>query len=297
MIGRRRFILGLAGGGLAAGLADAGWAQARDGGSPALAKRLQALESQSGGRLGVSIVDVATGKRLRYRGGERFPMCSTFKVFAAAAVLARVDEGREKLGRVVPYQAADLIDYSPVTEKHAGAGMSLEGLCEAAVTLSDNTAANLILKQIGGPAGLTAYLRAQGDTVTRLDRWEPELNTAIPGDPRDTTSPNAAVQTLSSLVLRHALAPASRERLTAWLVNCKTGDARLRAGLPKGWRVGDKTGTSAERAGTSNDLAVVWRPDGRPALIAAFLTRAKIHGDARNAVLAEVGRIAAEALA
>lgn len=297
MIGRRDLILGLAGGGLAAGLADASWARSTAGDDSSLARRLQALEDKSGGRLGVSIVDVATGKRLRRRADERFAMCSTFKVFAAAAVLARVDEGREKLGRMIPYEASDLIEYSPTTGKHAGGGMTLEGLCEAAVTLSDNTAANLLLKQIGGPAGLTAYLRSLGDPTTRLDRWEPELNTALPGDPRDTTTPDAAVGTLRSLILRHALAPASRERLTTWLVECKTGDARLRAGLPKGWRVGDKTGTSAERAGTSNDLAVVWRPDGRPALIAAFLTRAKIDGDARNAVLAEVGRIAAEALA
>lgn len=296
MIGRRNLILGMAGGGLAAGLAQAAPSKATSVADPALLQRLRALEDHSGGRLGVAVVDVAGGPGLRHRSGERFAMCSTFKVFAAAAVLNRVDEGREKLGRLIPYAKADVLEYSPVTESHAGAGMPLEGLCEAAVSWSDNTAANLILKQIGGPAGLTAYLRSLGDQTTRLDRWEPALNSAIPGDPRDTTSPDAAVETLRSLVLRRALSPASRTRLTAWLVGCKTGDARLRAGLPRGWRVGDKTGTSAERAGTSNDLAVVWRPDGRPAVIAAFLTRSKLDGDGRNAVLAEVGRIAGEAL-
>jgi len=296
MIGRRNLILGLTGGGLAAGLANLAQAAPARRDAASLAKRLNVLEARSGGRLGVSIVDAAGGLRLRHRADERFAMCSTFKVLAAAAVLARVDDGREKLGRRIAYGKSDLVAYSPATAPNAGTGMTLDALCEAAVTLSDNTAANLILAQLGGPRGLTAYLRSIGDATTRLDRWEPELNTAIPGDPRDTTTPDAMVETLRSLVLRRALSPASRARLAGWLVDNKTGDARLRAGLPKGWRVGDKTGTGPDETGTSNDVAVVWRPDGRPALIAAYLTRATVDGDARNAVLAEVGRIAAEAL-
>lgn len=297
MIGRRELILGLTSGGLAAGLAGAAAAQGKGAAGALPLQRLQALETRSGGRLGVAIVDVSSGAGLRHRGGERFAMCSTFKALAAAAVLARVDEGRDRLGRRIAYAESDLVAYSPATKPNAGAGMTLDALCEAAVTLSDNTAANLILKTLGGPAGLTAWLRSIGDPTTRLDRWEPELNTAIPGDPRDTTTPDAMVETLRSLILRRALTPASRARLTGWLVGNRTGDARLRAGLPKGWRVGDKTGTGPEETGTSNDVAIVWRADGRPALVAAYLTRSGLDGPGRDAILAEVGRIAAEVLA
>ncbi|WP_374575692.1 class A beta-lactamase [Phenylobacterium sp.] len=297
MIERREMILALAGAGLAAGLsAAAGLARAKP--DPAvLSRRLQSLEARSGGRLGVSIIDTGGGLRLRHRSQERFPMCSAFKVLAAACVLARVDGGQETLGRRIAYDASELIFYSPATKPHAGAGMTLGELCEAAVTLSDNTAANLVLKQIGGPKGLTAWLRSIGDATTRLDRWEPELNTAIPGDPRDTTTPDAMAETLRSLVLRRALSDESRAILAGWMVACQTGGARLRAGLPAGWRVGDKTGTSADKAGTSNDVALVWRPDGRTAVITAFLTRATPDGKARDAILAEVGKIAAESLA
>ena len=185
--------------------------------------------------------------------------------------------------------------YSPATAPQAGAaGMTMDAICEAAVTLSDNTAGNLMLDSFGGPAGLTAWLREVGDPVTRLDRRETELNEAIPGDPRDTTTPAAMAGLLRTLLLGEALAPASRARLTDWLVGCRTGDARLRAGLPAGWRVGDKTG-SGER-NTANDIAILWPPGRPPILVAAYYTGAQATEAVRNTVLAAVGKLVALAL-
>jgi beta-lactamase class A len=173
--------------------------------------------------------------------------------------------------------------------------MTLAALCEATVTLSDNTAGNLILKAIGGPAGFTAFARALGDPATRLDRWEPGLNEAKPGDPRDTTTPDAMAATLRRLALEDALAPASRDRLNGWLVANKTGDARLRAGLPKDWRVGDKTGTGHN--GTANDVGVIWPPGRKPLVVGVFITGTKAPLAERNAAIAEVARVVARALA
>jgi beta-lactamase class A len=258
-----------------------------------LIDEIKRLESASGGRLGVCVLDTATGARHAHRGDERFPMCSTFKALAAAAVLAQVDAGKEQLSRRITFDASALVTYSPVTEKHVKDGMTLAEICEAAVTLSDNTAGNLLLASFGGPAGLTAYLRSLGDQVTRLDRRETALNEAKPGDPRDTTTPLAMVELLRRTVLGDALSPASREHLAAWLVNNKTGDQRLRAGVPKGWRVGDKTGTGEHN--TSNDVGVLWPPGRAPIIVTAYYTEARASFDERNAVLAEVGRLAASA--
>jgi len=248
------------------------------------------LEHSIGGRLGVAALDVTSGARLGHRAGERFPMCSSFKLLAASAMLRRVDEGREHLDRFIPYGPADLLDYAPMTKAHVkDGGLPLGDLCQAAVELSDNTAANLILRQLGGPAAVTAFARGLGDPVTRLDRTEPTLNTAIPGDPRDTTSPAAIMADLRALSLGDALKPASRARLNGWLTDCKTGLTRLRAGFPAGWRVGDKTGTGVN--GTANDVAIAWAPGG-PILIACYLTEAARASDAaRDAVHAQVARI------
>ena len=256
---------------------------------------LAALEAQHGGRLGVAMLDGASGRLLAYRGEERFPMCSTFKAIAAARVLARVDRGEESLDRRIVYSKDDLVTYSPATAPQAGAaGMTMDAICEAAVTLSDNTAGNLMLDSFGGPAGLTAWLREVGDPVTRLDRRETELNEAIPGDPRDTTTPAAMAGLLRTLLLGEALAPASRARLTDWLVGCRTGDARLRAGLPAGWRVGDKTGSGGDRA--TNDVAIVWPPGRAPVLVAAYYVGSPATEAVRNTVLAAVGKLVALAL-
>jgi beta-lactamase class A len=253
-------------------------------------ERLRDLEKKSGGRLGVAVLDTESGATLAHRADERFPMCSTFKFLAAAAVLARVDRKEESLDRRISFGRADLLEYAPATTARVGeGGMTVRELCDAAVTVSDNTAANLILATLAGPAGLTAFARSLGDKVTRLDRIEPMLNEAAPGDVRDTTAPSAMLHNLKELLLGKALAPASRDTLTAWLVANKTGNARLRAGFPAGWRVGDKTGSGSH--GTTNDIAIVW-PERRAAiLIAAYLTETELASTAREGVLAEVGRI------
>jgi len=255
-----------------------------------LIDEIRRLESESGGRLGVCVLETATGARHVHRGDERFPMCSTFKALAVAAILARVDAGKEQLTRRITFDASALVTYSPVTEKRVGGdGMTLAEICDAAVTLSDNTAANLLLAAIGGPTGLTAYARGLGDEVTRLDRNEPSLNEALPDDPRDTTSPNAMASNLRALILgTTALSAASREQLTAWLLANKTGDTRLRAGLAKDWRVGDKTGSGAR--GTANDVAVIWPPNKSPIVITAYLTGATASTAHQNATLASVAR-------
>ena len=242
------------------------------------------------------MLDTQTGRRLDYRGDERFPMCSSFKALAAAAVLAKVDQGHDTLDRRVQFGVERVVPYSPGTEKHAGTdGMTLAAICEAAVTLSDNTAGNLMLDAIGGPAGLTAFLRGIGDPVTRLDRTEPTLNEALPGDVRDTTTPLAMAADLRRLVLDDALRPASRAQLAAWLLACRTGAARLRAGVPASWSVGDKTGTG-ER-GSATDVGVLWLPNGRgPVVIAAYLTGATVPAEAQSATIAAIARASVGAL-
>lgn len=260
-----------------------------------LTRTLAAIEAKTGGRLGVAIHDTGSGLNVARRGDERFPLCSTFKFLAAAAILARVDDGEESLGREIEVRPEDIVTYSPETEKYVGRTMRLGQLCAAAITLSDNTAGNLMLAAIGGPEKLTAYARTLGDTMTRLDRIEPALNEAAPGDPRDTTTPLAMAGDLHALLVGDVLSPGSRDQLTAWLTGSKTGGTRLRAGLPSNWRVGDKTGTC--NASTANDIGIAWPPDGAPVLIAAYLTGSTVDGDAQNAALAEVGGAVASALA
>ncbi len=217
-------------------------------------------------------------------------MCSTFKVLLAAQVLSRVDAGRVALDRVIPYGAADLLDYAPVTRAHVAEGrMTVDGLTAAAVEQSDNTAANLLLATVGGPAGFTQYLRSIGDQLTRLDRIEPALNSAEPGDDRDTTTPAAMLKDMQVVVLDAALTRRSQDRLVNWLVGGTTGDTKLRAGLPSGWRVGDKTGTGAH--GSNNDVALAWPPSGVPVMIAAYSVGSAATEAARDAALAEVARV------
>jgi beta-lactamase class A len=261
----------------------------------AAADRFAAVEAKVGGRLGVAALDVARGARLAHRESERFPMCSTFKAMAVAAALARVDRGAERLDRLVRYGDGDLLPYAPVTREHVKAGgLPFGDLCAAAIEWSDNTAANLVLASIGGPAGWTGFVRSLDDPSSRLDRIEPTLNTSIPGDPRDTTTPHAMAEDLRLVLLGKVLSPASRDRLAGWMASCQTGKARLRAGLPTTWRVADKTGTGAH--GTANDIAVAWAPQG-PIVITCYLTGAEHVTDAdRAAAIAEVGRIAAEGL-
>ncbi len=253
----------------------------------------QQLEATAQGRLGACILDTATGQVHGHRADERFMMLSSFKLLASALVLARADRGQESIERRITYTKQDLVTYSPVTEKHAGTpeGMSLAGLCEATITTSDNTAANLILASYGGPEALTRFARELGDGTTRLDRNEPGLNTGTAAALLDTTTPRAMALTMQKLLLGNALSPASRQRLQQWLVGNTTGDKRLRAGLPTSWRVGDKTGTNRTDA---NDIGIAWPANGRaPLIITAYLAESSADSATRDATLAGVARIAA----
>lgn len=249
----------------------------------------QSLERESQGRLGIAVFDTQSGAWLGHRLDERFAMCSTFKWLAAAHVLHRVDHGLERLDRRIEFGRGALLPWSPVTEKHAGgAGMTVGELCHAAITVSDNAAANLLLRSFGGPEDLTRFARQLGDPVTRLDRWEPELNEAAPGDPRDTSSPRAMVELLRQAVLGTALSADSRQQLVQWLQATQTNLKRLAADLPSSWRVGSKTGTGAH--GSTNDVGVYWLPDRAPVVVAVFLAESTASLEAREAVIAQVAR-------
>lgn len=260
------------------------------------ADTLAGIERTAQGRLGVAMLDTGSGLALGWRQDERFAMASTFKAVLAGWMLALVDQGRERLDARVHYAAADVVAYSPVSGPRAGngGGLTVGELCSATVSLSDNTAANVLMSRHGGPAGFTAFVRSLGDPITRLDRTEPTLNEAAVGDPRDTTTPLAMLQTLQKLVLGDALTPTSRAWLQRWLVETSTGDKRLRAGVP-GWKVGDKTGTAGE-SGTANDIGVLWPPGGgAPVLVTCYLTRSTASAEQRDAAIAKVARTVAAA--
>ncbi|WP_263418307.1 class A beta-lactamase [Terriglobus albidus] len=246
------------------------------------------LEKEKGGRLGVSVLDTQTGARAAYRVGEAFPMCSTFKLALAAQVLTRVDRGQEKLDRLVTYTQAEVLSHAPAAKEHVATGMTVGALCEAAITLSDNTAANLLLVTVGGPAGFTKWLRSIGDKTTRLDRNEPSLNSAIPGDPRDTTTPSAMLTTLQKLTLGNVLSAASRKQLNDWMLATQTGLKKIRAGLPGNWKEGDKTGGGDYN--TTNDIAILYPPNRQPILITVYYTGSKLETEQSNLVFQEIGR-------
>lgn len=286
----RRAAIGIAAGAIGYGLGAAyRGARATPGPLAGLSDELERIEAESGGRLGVAVRYIGARCFVGHRSDERFPMCSTFKLLAAAAVLKRVEKGEETLDRQVKIAASDIVVNSAVTKDRVGGeGMTMAELCQAAMTFSDNTAGNLILASLGGPQALTAYARSLGDAVTRLDRIEPDLNEALADDVRDTTSPTAMLKNIEALVLGNALAEQSRQQLTGWLLGNKTGDTRLRAGLPAEWRVGDKTGSGEH--GTTNDVGVAWPPGSAPLLVAIYLTGTMANGDQRNRTIASVGR-------
>lgn len=264
------------------GCGDRAEAQARNA--------LADIARDGGGRLGVFAYDTGSGRRLGFEASTRHAMCSTFKAPLAAAILARVDAGRLALSQTIRFTEADLLEYAPVVRENVAAGaLSIERLAQAAVELSDNSAANLLLPQIGGPAGLTRFLRSVGDPITRLDRDEPTLNVVRGGDVRDTTTPMAIAMTLNRLLFRDALEPESRALLMRWMEASSTGRERLRGGLPANWRCGDKTGTSGE--GRFNDLAFAIPPGRKPIVIACYLDSPGLADAKANAVHAAVGEL------
>ncbi|MET9084475.1 class A beta-lactamase [Streptomyces sp. NPDC004237] len=254
----------------------------------------RALEREHRARLGVFARDTGSGARVRYRAGELFPMCSVFKTLAVAAVLRDLDE--DVLAEVVHYDESDVkrSGGAPVTGRpeNLASGMTVAELCGAAISYSDNTAANLLLEQLGGPVAVTRLSRSLGDEVTRLDRWEPELNSAEPGRVTDTTSPSAIGTGYARLVLGGALDGADRRRLTGWLRANTTGGERIRAGLPGDWTVGDKTGTGGH--GTANDVAIAWPPGRAPVVVAVLSTHAEATAESDSALVRAAAEVVAD---
>ena len=253
---------------------------------------LKSIEHTTGGRLGVAAREAGGTVRCVYNADRPFPLCSTFKFLAVTMMLKRVDTGADKLDRMVAYGEADLLEYAPITRKHVGEhAMTVSALCAAAIEYSDNTAANLLLREMGGPPALTRFARSLDDAVTRLDRNEPTLNEARPGDERDTTTPEAMLGDMERILLGDELKPESRKQLEAWLAGNTTGAARLRAGLPPDWQIGDKTGSGTM---TSNDIAIIRPPGRQPILVAVYLTATKVDAAGRDRAIADVGRVIAQ---
>lgn len=254
---------------------------------------LKALERKFDARLGLYAIDTGTGREVAYRDGERFGFHSTFKAIAAAAVLR--EYSLSGMNKVITYSRDDLIDNSPITEKHVDTGMTLRELCDAAVRYSDNTAANLLFDAIGGPKGLEREVRKVGDGVTRMERIEPELSKWVPGETRDTTTPRALAKDLRAFVLGDVLRKPERAQLATWLKTNKTGDDVIRAGVPKGWVVGDKTGSGFYYA-ARNDIAVVWRPGAAPIVMAVLTNRAGEDDEHDDKLIAEAASVVADTL-
>jgi beta-lactamase class A len=295
----RRTVLALATGtALTALTATRGTAYAATPGD-ALIGRFRALEEEYAARLGVFALDTATGRTVAYRADERFPMCSVFKGLAAAAVLRDLDRRGEFLARRLRYTAefVESAGYAPVTglPENLANGMTVAGLCAAAVSSSDNAAGNLLLRELGGPTAITRFCRSTGDFTTRLDRWEPELNSAEPWRDTDTTSPRAIGRTYGRLVVGQALTPSDREKLTGWLVANTTNGERFKAGLPADWVLADKTGGGAQY-GIANDVGVVRPPDRAPLVLSVLSTKYDAAGPTDNPLVAKAAALVAGAL-
>lgn len=257
-------------------------------------QKLAELEKSSGGRLGVALINTADNSQIVYRGEERFPMCSTSKVMAVSAVLKQSETNKALLNKRVEIKKSDLVNYNPIAEKHLDTGMTLGELGAAAIQYSDNTAMNKLIAELGGPAGVTKFARSVGDATFRLDRTEPTLNTAIPGDKRDTTSPLAMAKSLQNLALGKALGEPQRAQLVEWLKGNTTGGESIRAGLPATWVVGDKTGSGDY--GTTNDIAVIWPEHHAPLVLVTYFTQPHQDAKARKDVLAAAAKIVAAGL-
>ena len=264
--------------------------------SISIQKKLAKLESSSGGRIGVFALNTKDNQIVEYRANERFPMCSTSKVMAVAAILKQSKKDKLLLSQKISYtqSAVESSGYAPETSKHIADGMTVEALCAVAITHSDNLAMNLLLKQLGGPEAVTQFARSIGDTTYTLERFEPELNSAIPGDFRDTTTPASMGYSLQRLVLGDVLNSTQRYKLRTWLRNNTTGYSRIRAGVPKGWLVGDKTGTCGY--GTTNDIAVIWPPQQTPIIVVIYFTQQKKNAVAREDIIAGATRLVLNAM-
>ena len=254
-------------------------------------EKLSQLESSSGGRIGIYTINTANNEKIQYRADEKFPFCSTSKVMAVAAILKQSQMQANLLQKQIKYSQHDLdkSGYAPITKYHLHDGMSIAKLSEAALDYSDNSAMNLLIKILGNTQAITSYARSIQDNNFSLDRWEPELNSAIPGDNRDTTTPSAMANSLKQLVIGNALESRQRQQLTTWLKNNTTGNLRIRAGVPKDWVVGDKTGTGAY--GTTNDIGVVWPTGCAPIIIVIYFTQHKKNAAPRDQIVASATRI------
>ena len=264
---------------------------------------LLALEAKSQGRLGVGILDTAAGELVGHRQDERFAMCSTFKLPLAAEVLRDVDAGRRKLDQFIAYSKADMVSHAPVTGANlAAGGMTIGDLAKATQITSDNPAANLIIRELGGPLAVTQRFRLAGDPVTRIDRYEPMMNFVVGDDPRDTTSPAAMAGLIARYLTTDYLSKPSKDLLIGWMIETRTGAKRLRAGFPPEWKAGDKTGTGMADGMLDkyNDVAIFWPPARPPVIVTAFYEadgKYEQSRDADQAALADVGRIAAAQVA
>lgn len=255
----------------------------------ALTANVKKIEARLGARIGVSVYDTNNSNTIQYKGDQRFPLTSTFKAPACAVVLARVDSNEEDLNRAIPIHPQDIVIYSPITEKYVNKTMTIAELCTATITLSDNTAGNLILKSIGGPSGFTQFMRKLGDKKTQLSRWEPELNEATPGDRRDTTTPNAITKSLNKLLLGNKLSASSKQQLTQWMIDDKVANGLIRSILPSDWRIGDKTG--AGNYGSRAIVAIIWPPKKKPALVSIYITQTTASMDECNQAIVEISNV------
>ena len=244
-------------------------------------------EDKLDARIGVFLRDGSSEWEINHRADERFPMASTFKILLCGAILGRVDDGRENLSSLMTYSDKDLVFWSPITKNNVASGMQVDRLCEAALTMSDNTAANLLLSRVQGPDGLNEFLHRIGDMTTRLDRWEPELNEATPFDLRDTTSPRAIATSLGKLLFGNALQPASAARLKQWMIGDRVADELIRPHVPNGWIIGDKTGTGGH--GTRGIVAFIETPEGQPYLAAIYITECEADLKLRNQAISDIG--------
>lgn len=256
------------------------------------APALKKLEHRYGARLGVYALDTGSGRTVGYRADERFAFASTYKVPAAAVLLRTASDA--DLAHVITYRAADLQDYSPITRPHLSTGMTLRALIDAALRYSDNTAANLLLDRIGGPKALQRALRGLGDSTTHVDRAEPGVNTAVPGDVRDTSTPRALGTDLRGFALGGLLPAKRRDQLNTMLLHNTTGGPYIRAGAPAGWKVGDKTGNGGY--GTRNDIAVLRPPHGSPVVLAVLTDRGRPDAASDDALIADATKATLAAL-